>query len=59
MKSFACGDVVPGCEARWVCTDEQEVLHEVARHAAEAHGLTEVPDDVVSAVRAAIVDVPA
>jgi predicted small metal-binding protein len=59
MKSFACGDVVPGCEARWVCTDEQEVLREVARHAAEVHGLTEVPDNVVMAVRAAIVDVPA
>jgi predicted small metal-binding protein len=35
------------------------VLHQVARHAAEAHGLTEIPDSVVTAVRAAIVDVPA
>jgi predicted small metal-binding protein len=59
MKSFACGDVVPGCEARWVCSDEQEVLREVAQHAAAAHGLTQVPDDVVAAVRGAIVDVPA
>lgn len=59
MKAFACGDVVPGCDARWVCTDEQEILHEVARHAAAAHGLVDVPDHLVAAVRGAIVDVAA
>ena len=57
MKSFACGDVVPGCEASWVCTTEQDVLRQVATHAAAAHGLLDIPADVVGAVRAAIVEV--
>jgi len=57
MKSFACGDVVPGCNARWVCPDEQQVLYEVAQHAAAVHGLVEVPAELVVSVRAAMVDV--
>ncbi len=57
MKTFACGDVVPGCDARFVCADDDRILAEVAAHAAEAHGLTEVPDSVVAAVRSRIVTV--
>jgi predicted small metal-binding protein len=57
MKQFACGDVVPGCDARFVCSSDDDVLVEVARHAADAHGLVSVPDSVVSAVRAHIVTV--
>ena len=59
MKSFACGDVVPGCEAAWVCSSEEDILFEVAKHAAEVHGLTEVPPELVRSVRAAISPVPA
>ncbi len=55
MKSFACGDVVPGCEARWVCSTEDEVLASVGAHAASVHGLTEVPAELVESVRRAIV----
>lgn len=54
MKSFSCGDVVPGCQARFVCSTEDEVLAEVARHARDDHGMQEVPTDVVEAVRASI-----
>jgi predicted small metal-binding protein len=57
VKSFACGDVVPGCEARWVCNTEDEILVEVAAHAASAHGLTELPADVVRLVHGSIVPV--
>ena len=57
MKSFACGDVVPGCEARWVCSTEDEILVNVAAHAASAHGLVELPADVVQSVHRAIVPV--
>ncbi len=55
MKQFACGDVVPGCEARFVCSTDDEILTQVAQHAARAHGLTTVPESVVAAVRASIV----
>ncbi|MBE7163170.1 MAG: DUF1059 domain-containing protein, partial [Williamsia herbipolensis] len=34
-----------------------EVLAEVAAHARADHGMTEIPDDVVAAVRARIVTV--
>lgn len=57
MKSFACGDVVPGCNARWVCSSDDEILFEVAEHARAAHGLTHVPPELVGAVRAAITPV--
>jgi predicted small metal-binding protein len=57
MKSFACGDVVPGCEAHWVCDTEDDVLHAVAMHARADHGLVEVPAELVGAVRRAIRDV--
>ncbi|MCX6498959.1 MAG: DUF1059 domain-containing protein [Arthrobacter sp.] len=54
MKSFACGDVVPGCEARWVCSTEDEILVKVGAHAAAVHGLTELPAELVGSVRKAI-----
>jgi predicted small metal-binding protein len=57
MKSFACGDVVPGCDARFVCTTDDEILTAVAQHAAHDHGLTTVSTELVGAVRAAITTV--
>ncbi len=57
MKSFACGDVVPGCEATWVCDSDDDVLHAVAMHARDDHGLVEVPAELVAAVRSQIRDV--
>ncbi len=57
MKQFACGDVVPGCQARWVCSTEEEVLAEVARHAQVVHGIDEVPAELVAQVRARILAV--
>ncbi|MEC5182092.1 DUF1059 domain-containing protein [Arthrobacter sp. CG_A4] len=57
MKSFACGDVVPGCDARWVCSTDDEILVNVAAHAAAAHGLAELPASLVQSVHKAIVPV--
>lgn len=57
MKSFACGDVVPGCRAQWVCDTEDDVLAQVAQHARVEHGLAEVSDELVAAVRSNIVTV--
>lgn len=57
MKPFACGDVVPGCEARWVCSTEDEILAEVAAHAASVHGLATLPAGLVGSVSKAIVPV--
>ena len=54
MKRFACGDVVPNCQATWVCSTEDEILARVAEHAARDHGMTSVSPDLVDAVRASI-----
>jgi predicted small metal-binding protein len=51
MKRFACGDVVPGCDAIFVCDSEDEILVQVAQHAAAVHGLTEVPEALAVQVR--------
>ncbi len=56
MKKFACGDVVAGCDGVVTGETEDEVLAAAAAHAASAHGMTEVPDEVVTAIRAGITD---
>ena len=54
MKAFACGDVVPGCDARWVCSTDDEILAAVGAHAASAHGLIDITPELVGAVRGSI-----
>ncbi len=54
MKSFACGEVVPNCEASWVCSDEEEILARVARHAREDHGLDAISPELIDSVRSHI-----
>lgn len=40
-----------------MCSTEDELFGEIARHAQADHGLTDLDDDLVSAVRAGITDV--
>ena len=49
-----CGDVVPGCDGIVTGGDESEVLAQAAAHAEDAHGITEVDDDLRHALTAAI-----
>jgi predicted small metal-binding protein len=57
MKQFKCGDVVLGCE--WVARneDEQELFEEIRSHAREAHGMDEVPPEVVEEIHGVITEV--
>ncbi len=55
MKKFACGDVVPGGAATVEVADEDAILTAVGRNAADNHDMGTVPDEVVAAVRSAIV----
>ena len=57
MKSFASGDVVPGCTARFEAPSEGESLRHVAQHARDDHGLSDLPESRVGAVRSRIVHV--
>jgi predicted small metal-binding protein len=54
MKQFACGDIVPGCTAKYQLNTEEDILAAVAEHAREAHGLTEVPEAMIAEVRSRI-----
>lgn len=55
MKQFACGQVVPGCTAVFRGPTDNDILGQVAAHAHQDHGLVEIPDALVDAVRANIV----
>jgi predicted small metal-binding protein len=52
--SLACGDVMPGCAATFQAETEEQLLQQVAPHAADAHGISEVTPDVLQAVKSAI-----
>jgi predicted small metal-binding protein len=56
MKQFACGTVVDGCDGVVTGETEDDVLAAAAHHAAEAHGMTEVPPEIAGAIRAGITD---
>lgn len=53
-KHLACGRIVPGCTFTASAATEDELLKQVAAHAAEAHGVTEITPDLASKVKAAI-----
>jgi predicted small metal-binding protein len=54
MKTFSCGSVVPGCTAHFTASTDEGILEQVAHHAREDHGLTDIPAELVSRVRANI-----
>lgn len=55
-KTFACGEVVPGCKVVLTGKDEKEVLERAAAHAKSDHHMATIPPDVAAKVKAAIKD---
>lgn len=53
-KQMACGAIVPGCAWEASAATEEELMKQVAAHAAEAHGVKEVTPELAAQVRAAI-----
>lgn len=51
MKHFACGDLVPGCDATF-SGSESQILGQVAEHARVDHGMTSISDELIAGVRA-------
>ncbi|MCZ2858552.1 DUF1059 domain-containing protein [Blastococcus sp. VKM Ac-2987] len=41
MKTFHCGDIIPGCAASFTAADDDGILVQTRRHAVEAHGAAE------------------
>ena len=54
MATFECAHVVPGCEGVVEAETTEGVLEQVAAHAAEAHGLTDLSDELIERVKAGI-----
>jgi predicted small metal-binding protein len=57
VKTFACGDVVPGCTHTFSASNEDDLVALVAEHAAADHDMSEIPAAVVEQVRAHIVTI--
>lgn len=52
--SLACNDVMPGCDATFSADSDDELMTQVATHAAEGHGITDLTPEVLDAVKAAV-----
>lgn len=55
MFKLACGDVMPGCAARFENSDRAAMMASVVAHAGADHGITDFTPEIVSAVESKIV----
>jgi predicted small metal-binding protein len=51
---FACAEIVPDCSFTATAATEEEVLKQVAAHAAHDHGITDITPELAAKVKAAI-----
>jgi predicted small metal-binding protein len=51
---LACGDVMPGCSARFENTDRNQMLGHVAAHARDAHGVVDITPQVLALIESKI-----
>ncbi len=52
--SLACGDVVTGCAATFEAGSEDELMAQVADHARDEHGVTEITPELAEQVKGAV-----
>ncbi len=52
--SLACGDVVPGCDSKLEAGSEDELMAQVADHARDEHGVTEITPELAEQVKGAV-----
>jgi predicted small metal-binding protein len=52
--SLSCGDVMPGCAARFDADTEDGIFAQMAPHAEADHGIVEITPEVVDLVRSKI-----
>jgi predicted small metal-binding protein len=55
-KVLRCRDVGMDCDYEAHAETEEEILKKVAEHAETTHNMTEIPEEVLAKVRAAIQD---
>lgn len=49
-----CGDVVPGCDAKFESDTEDGLLQQVGEHAAADHGMTEIDDATLNEIKSKV-----
>ena len=54
LKRIACADVVPGCDFTASAATEEELVKQVAAHAAQKHGVSEITPELAAKVKAAV-----
>ena len=54
MPSFKCRDIGMNCGWEASASNVEELMQKIAEHAREAHGITEIPQDLVEKVKSAI-----
>ena len=53
-KNIACGDIIPGCDFKAQAESEQDLMNQVAKHAAEHHGVKEITPELLEKVKGAV-----
>jgi predicted small metal-binding protein len=55
MKTFSCGDVIPGCGGSVSAESEDGILAWAAVHAKAVHGVADFGPELAAKVRASVV----
>lgn len=56
-KKFSCGDVVNGCAWHTQANTDEELFKNIAEHAKNSHGITQIPDELLQKVKSKIQNV--
>jgi predicted small metal-binding protein len=56
-KKFKCADIGMNCGYEVTANTTEQLMPQIAAHAKSAHGMTEVPADVMMKISAAIKDI--
>lgn len=57
-RTLSCRDVGADCDWHTCADTEEEVMRQAAIHAEEAHGMTEIPPEMMEKAKAAIKEGP-
>lgn len=56
-KKFKCADIGMSCGYEETANTTEQLMPKIAAHAKNAHGMTEVPKEILAKISAAIKDI--
>jgi predicted small metal-binding protein len=57
MKQFKCADIGMKCGYEETASTTEQLMPKIAAHAKTAHGMTEVPKEIMAKITAAIKEI--